>query len=254
MSNFQYKDLNICYNRVGSGSPVLLLHGWGTSGESFAPLIEGLKHTHDVIYLDFPGFGNSDEPKTPYSLGDYTDFTEAFIKALDLKDPVLIGHSFGGRVAIKLSERLAVSKMILINSAGVKPERQKNYYLKVYGYKCFRTLARLPLLSWLLKEPLEAYRSLYSSADYKSASPIMKQVLSKVVNEDLTPLLSGIKASTLLIWGDEDTSTPLSDAKKMEALIPDSGLVVFEQTGHFAYLEQAERTLAVIQNFLGGSQ
>lgn len=252
MAIFKYDDLNIYYERSGKGKTLLFLHGWGTSGDSFEPILSGLRSSFEIITLDFPGFGKSDEPKRPYNLSDYTKMTLAFMKEENLKDPVLIGHSFGGRVSIKIASEQPVSNIVLMNSAGIKPKRSGAYYFKVYGYKAFKWLAKLPLFSWVLKEPLMAYAEIYSSDDYKRATPIMKQVLSKVVNEDLTHLLPKIKASTLLLWGDLDTSTPVEDAKLMADLIPDAGMVVFDGTGHFTYLEHPEKTITIIKSFLGG--
>ena len=252
MPIYKYENLEINYIRKGNGKPVVFLHGWGTNIESFSVLTEAIAKTHEVIALDFPGFGKSQEPISPWNLDDYTQMTEKFLESLDIKNPTLIGHSFGGRVSIKLSQKMDVRGIILINSAGIKPERKSNYYFKVYGYKFFKIVASLPLLKWVLKEPLEAYRELHSSSDYKAATPIMKQVLSKVVNEDLRTLLPLIKAPTLLIWGDQDASTPIEDARLMESLIPDAGLVVYEGASHFSYLEQPERTITIINTFLGG--
>lgn len=252
MPIFTYDALQINYERSGSGKPILFLHGWGTDLQSFSCLSEPLSKFHDVISIDFPGFGKSTEPQTPWNLDDYMKMTLAFINHLNLKKPTLIGHSFGGRVSIKLSEHVDLDKIILINSAGIKPKRKSGYFLRVYGYKFFKTVASLPLLSFILKEPLEAYREIYSSSDYKQATPIMKQVLSKVVNEDLRERLSSIQVPVLLIWGDKDTSTPLEDAKLMEKLIPNAGLVVFEGAGHFSYQEQPSRALTIIETFLGG--
>lgn len=252
MPIFTYDALQINYERAGSGNPILFLHGWGTNLESFSCLFDPLAKSNDVIAIDFPGFGKSTEPMTPWSLDDYTKMTLAFIKHLNLQNPTLIGHSFGGRVSIKLCEALKLDKLILINSAGIKPKRKSGYLLRVYGYKFFKAVASLPLLSFILKEPLEAYRELYSSSDYKQASVIMKQVLSKVVNEDLRERLHSIQVPVLLIWGDKDTSTPLEDAKLMEKMIPNAGLVVFEGAGHFSYQEQPSRALTIIRTFLGG--
>ncbi len=252
MPTFTYEGLQINYTRSGSGTPLVFLHGWGTDLESFKCLSEPLAENFDVISIDFPGFGKSAEPESPWNLDDYTKMTYAFMRQLNLLKPSLIGHSFGGRVSIKLSEILELDKIILINSAGIKPKRKSGYFLRVYGYKFFKTVASLPLLNWVLKEPLEAYREIYSSSDYKQASPIMKQVLTKVVNEDLREHLNSIKVPVLLIWGDKDTSTPLEDAQLMEQLIPNAGLVVFEGAGHFSYQEQPSRTLTIIRTFLGG--
>lgn len=253
MAIFEYKTLKIHYRQMGEGPSLLFLHGWGANKETFEALMTPLSEHYQVTAIDFPGFGASDEPDFPWKLKDYTDMTESFISSLGLVSPVLIGHSFGGRVAIELTSRIKILKMVLINSAGIKPKRSMGYYLKVYGYKTIKRLAKLPLLSWVLKEPLEAYAHMHGSSDYKQASDVMKQVLSSVVNEDLKPLLPKISASTLLIWGEDDTSTPLSDAKIMESLIPDSGLIVFPGVGHFSYIEESDRTLTILRTFLGGA-
>lgn len=252
MSIFNYENLSIHYTQNGTGKPLVFLHGWGANLESFKVLTDDLVRSYQVIALDFPGFGASQEPQTPWNLTQYTEMTLAFLKHLNIEKPVLLGHSFGGRVSIKLAQKMALEKIILINSAGIKPKRKANYYLRVYGYKLFRTVASLPLFKWILKEPLDAYREIYSSSDYKQASATMKQVLSKVVNEDLRALLPQISVPTLLIWGDQDASTPIGDAREIESLIPDSGLVVYEGAGHFSYLEQPDRTITVIRTFIGG--
>lgn len=252
MPTYQYGEHKINYMREGTGQPLVFLHGWGADLTSFNVITQELTAHYEIIAIDFPGFGGSDEPSTPWSLDDYTTMTEAFIGHLGINKPTLIGHSFGGRVSIKLSQKLKLDRIVLINSAGIKPKRKASYYLRVYGYKSFKTIASLPLFSWILKEPLEAYREMYSSADYKQASPIMKQVLSKVVNEDLRHLLKKIDVPVLLIWGDKDTSTPVQDAKLMEEMIPDAGLVVYEGVGHFSYLEQPAQTVAIIKTFVGG--
>lgn len=252
MPIYQYGELNINYTREGNGMPLVFLHGWGASLDSFKVLTQALAKHYEIFAIDFPGFGLSAEPPVPWSLDDYTEMTQAFIQSFGIITPTLVGHSFGGRVSIKLSQKLALNSIILINSAGIKPSRKQSYYLRVYGYKFFKTIANLPILNWILREPLEAYRELYSSSDYKQASTTMKQVLSKVVNEDLRHILKEINVPVLLIWGDQDTSTPIEDAKLMEEMIPDAGLVTYEGAGHFSYLEQPEKTITIIKTFVGG--
>jgi len=262
MTYFNYRAHSVAYtHKVASKDansashtdlpPLLLLHGWGPSKETFDGIIKNIGNSRDIYALDFPGFGDSDEPSTPWRLDDYTDMVIAFIEAMSLKTPIVIGHSFGGRVAIKLANRVTLDKVVLTSSAGIVPKRPLSYYTKIYGYKTMRLLNHLPLLHFILKEPVKAYSEKYSSSDYKMATPMMKRILSLVVNEDLTPLLKHIKVPTLLIWGDQDTATPIEDAKLMLAKIPDSGLVTFEGAGHFAYLEQPERFNTIIKSFIG---
>jgi len=259
MADYQYNSINIHYEyyrpqsqNLSIKTPLVFLHGWGTEGNTFLPIIDHLSTNYHIYTLDFPGFGSSDEPDFAWSLDQYTDMILAFLGDMKIQSPVLIGHSFGGRVAIKLSDRVSLSKLILINSAGIKPKRHLSYYIKVYGFKLIRQMQKWPVFSYLLKEPVYAYSEKYSSADYKAASQRMKAILSKVVNDDLTKLLPAIDVPTLLIWGDSDTATPLRDAELMTELIPDSGLVVYENCGHFSYLEQAERTVKIVSSFIGG--
>ena len=120
----------------------------------------------------------------------------------------------------------------------------------MYAFKGIKFLALLPVFKWLLSEFLEEYRLKYGSADYKIATPKMRAILSKVVNEDLRPLLPEVNIPTLLVWGGKDTATPVSDAKVMEELLPQVGLVVFDHAGHYSYLDNLPGFLAVVKNFL----
>ena len=135
-----------------------------------------------------------------------------------------------------------------MDAAGIKPRHSMKYYVKVYTYKAVKHL--LPLMMGKAKgeEMLNRYRKKVGSSDYSNASEMMRRILSKVVNEDLKHVMPSIKASTLLVWGEKDT--PLSDAKKMEKLIPDAGLVEFPGVGHYSFLENPWQFDAVINSFL----
>ncbi len=241
-------------NPIAGAAPVVLLHGWGTNIQSMAVITDSLKAQHEVYSFDFPGFGLSTEPETVWDVYRYADFTESALKALNIVNPILLGHSFGGRISIILSSRMPVSKLVLVDAAGIKPKRSFNYYQKVYTYKTFKNLAKTPGLSYLFKEFVADYSKKSGSSDYQNASPIMKGILSKVVNQDLRKHMSNISAPTLLIWGTHDFDTPLADAKIMEKLIPNSGLVTLAGAGHFSYLEQPARFLTILHHFLGESQ
>lgn len=246
------EGLKVHYEVKGEGENLLILHGWGAGLESFRPVIDDLSQNFKVWALDFPGCGQTPEPQAVWSVEDYGDFVLRFIRDRGIKDPIVFGHSHGGRVAIQLASRMGCDfkKLVLIDSAGIVPERKNKYYYKVYGFKAIKTLAKLPVFNWLLKDFLEEYRLKYGSADYKAATPKMRAILSKVVNEDLRNLLPEIAMPTLLVWGGRDTATPVSDAKVMESLIPEVGLVVFENAGHYAYLDNLPGFLAVVKNFL----
>lgn len=237
------------YKTTGEGEDVLLLHGWGCNINTFNYLQTNLEKKYRVTAIDFPGFGQSAEPSSVWGVDDYTKCIEQFIEAHKLKNPVLIGHSFGGRVAILLSSRNSyVKKIILTDSAGVKPQNTKISVGKFFsGVKKISSKIIGEKATEKLAKP---FSNSLASEDYKNASPMMKEILKKVVNEDLTHVMPQIKASTLLIWGANDTATPVSDAKIMEKLIPDAGLVVFPGCGHFSFAENPAYYQTIVENFL----
>ena len=185
-----------------------------------------------------------------WGVGEYTTLVEKFARRLGIEQPVLVGHSFGGRLAIVYASCNDVDKVILVDAAGIKPRRSFKYYFKVYSYKLAKRMAPLLLGRERGQALIDKMRGKAGSSDYNNATPRMRAIMSRVVNEDLTHLLPQIKASTLLIWGTADTATPISDAQKMERLIPDAGLVAYEGAGHYSFLERPAQTKAVIASFL----
>lgn len=238
------------YSVEGEGLPVVLMHGWGCNRTTLARIENLLTPSFKVYNVDFPGFGKSSEPPTVWGVEEYTALIERFLDIEGIDNPILLGHSFGGRVGILLSSRRSVRKLILVDAAGIKPRHSMKYYVKVYTYKAVKHL--LPLMMGKAKgeEMLNRYRKKVGSSDYSNASEMMRRILSKVVNEDLKCVMPSIKCPTLLVWGTDDTATPLSDAKKMEKLIPDAGLVEFPGVGHYSFLENPWQFDAVINSFL----
>ena len=235
------------YTVEGEGAPVLILEGWGTDTTVYSSISRLLSSKYTVYTWDFPGFGKSPEPDTPWDVGAYADFTRAFIEYFAFESYTLIGHSFGGRVIFKLFEEdvpQGLSRIILIDSAGVKPADTFKKKVRRTKYKIGRRI-----LERFAPSKVEKYRLKHSSADYKAASPMMREVLKKTVSEDLTHLFSRVNVPTLLIWGKNDTATPLSDAKLMEKTIPDAGLVVMEG-GHFSFLDQPVLFSRVMASFM----
>ena len=244
-----YSDTRLHYTVEGVGRPLFLLHGWGCNGEIFNQIKPFLAESFQVITVDFAGFGKSEEPQSVWGVEEYTRSVEAIAEQEDITNPILIGHSFGGRISIVYASRNATRKVILVDAAGVKPRRSFTYYRKVYTYKLLKRLLPLLVGKQRAAKIIEERRAKSGSADYNNASPMMRAILSKCVNEDLRHLMPKIKAPTLLFWGENDTATPLSDAKRMEKLIPDAGLVVAHGTGHFSFLENQGLFTAVIKNF-----
>lgn len=245
------------YLDQGSGPAVLFLHGWGAPVETYRLLTGYLAEYCRVIAPDLPGFGGSEEPPTAWGVDGYVDFVWAFARELGLTEVILIGHSFGGRLIIKMMNRpelpFAVNKIVLIDAAGIKPKRGWRYTCKVYSFKAAKRFFSLPGIRSLFPHAIENARNRSGSADYRNASPLMRQVMSRTVNEDLTPLLGGIGVSTLLIWGEKDTATPLADGQLMEKCIPDAGLVVLPGAGHFSFADRWDQCRRVLDVYLRGS-
>lgn len=246
--------LHVNYIDEGEGAVVLLLHGWNAPAKTYRLLINAIKKTHRVIAPDLPGFGGTDAPPEPWSVDRFADFVDAFVRHLGLTEVIPIGHSNGGRILIKWVSRqqrsASIPKMILMDAAGLPPHRGPDYYLKVYSFKAVKFLCRLPGIRHLFPHAVEKARARFGSADYRAVSPVMQRSMSLAVNEDLTALLPHITVPTLLIWGEKDSATPLSDGKKMERAIPDAGLVVLKNAGHFSFVDDFFTCSRVLDSFL----
>lgn len=246
--------IKINYEQKGEGELIVLLHGWGSNIKLFANLIELLSKKYMVVAMDMPGFGESEEPPSAWCVDDYAKFVIDFLSDYDTKKVMLLGHSFGGRVIIKLNSRndlpFEITKVILVDSAGILPPKSNKKSFRTYYYKAGKAILSTGIAQKIAPDALENFRKKMGSADYAAASPLMRQVLVKTVNEDLEPLLPNIKCPTLLVWGVNDTATPLSDGEKMEKLIPDAGLVKLENAGHYSFLEQQYTFNKVMCSFM----
>lgn len=244
--------LSLHYEQYGQGEDVLLLHGWGSSLDAFAYLGSRIAKKYKVTAIDFPGFGKSDMPPEPWCVEDYAVLLLEFMNQVGLVNPIMVGHSFGGRVIIKLcgTGRVSPQKIILIDAAGVRTAPSFKTRMRT---RCFKTakwfLTRKPWAK-ACEPTLQKVRSYFGSADYNSAPPVLRQTLVRVVNEDLTHHLSSITASSLLIYGENDTTTPVAQAKIMEREIPDAGLCVIPDAGHWAMVEKAGHVAAIVESFL----
>ncbi|HCP15270.1 MAG TPA: alpha/beta hydrolase [Peptococcaceae bacterium] len=248
----QIDGIDTHYIDAGQGDTLLLLHGWGASKEAFGPVIEGLRTKYRVIALDWPGFGKTREPDRPWTVDDYRAFLEKFIMTLDLQDLTALGHSFGGRVLIKWAAMHppSLNKMILVDSAGIRAKRGVGWYVRVYSYKAGKLLLKIPVLGNRFGKAIKKLQSKAGSEDYRNASILMKQTMSKVINEDLMQFMPQIGVPTLLVWGDQDTATPLEDGRQMERLIPGAGLAVLKPAGHYSYLDQLPQFLRTVIYFM----
>jgi pimeloyl-ACP methyl ester carboxylesterase len=253
--NINIDNINANYIVEGEGETILMLHGWGSNIVPFQPLIAHLSKYYKVYALDMPGFGQSEEPATAWCVDEYVDFIIKFTKEMSISNATLIGHSFGGECIIKLANitnlPFAINKIILMGSAGIRRPKTTKQKAKIRMYKLGKWFLKLKLVKFLYPDALEQLQSRSGSADYRAASPLMRQSFVKVVNENLGEhYFNNIKPSTLLIWGENDTSTPLIDGQYMEKTIPGAGLVTIKNAGHYVFLDQTYTVHKVIDSFL----
>lgn len=220
------------YEDTGSGKVLLLLHGWGDSLNTFDSLIPYLSRFR-IIRLDLPGFGQTDNPPKPWSIDDYIAFVSAFLVKLNIDDvDILLGHSFGGRIAIKGVglNKLKCNKLILINSAGIA---KGNNFVSILSRP----------FKWL---PRGIKNSIYHAlkSDYVDREEL-KGTFANVVSEDLKKYAKMINTPTLIIWGKDDDLTPLSDGRTFNKLIVNSKLQIIDG-GHFIHQEKPKEVASLI--------
>ena len=204
----------------------MFLHGYLSSKESFYPQINYFSRRFRVTAPDLPGFGGSDRIPAAWSVGEYADWLEGFLKERGIVFPHVIAHSFGGRVAIKCLARGLIDRAVLTGCAGIVRRRTLSYHLRVKSYRLVRKFA-----------PRFA-EAKFGSAEYRSLSPLMRESYKKIVNEDLREEAKRIARPVLYLNGERDRETPLSSVKILHECTAGSQLAVLKGCGHFAHLEE----------------
>ena len=242
MAYLTIDSIHSYYTIQGEGDPVILLHGWGQNTTMMQFIQDHLSSRYQVINLDFPGFGQSEEPKRVYGVDDYAQWLRSLLQQLNITiPPILIGHSFGCRVALVYASKWPVKKMVLTGAAGIREKQSLTTQAKVKLYKLGKKVA--PKLA-------AEYAKKVGSSDYQQTSGVMRGTFVKVVNQDLKPLLPSINVETLLVFGDQDDQTPLWMGQMMEKLMPNAGLAIFKGQGHYAYFIEGARFLRVLDAFM----
>ena len=251
----------IAYRIEGEGeNRVLLSHGWGCDMKLMQPVADALKTDHRTLAVDFPGHGESGRPPEPWGVPEYAACLRELLERLSFLPCSVIAHSFGARVAawLEAEEPGIFHRIVFTGGAGIRPKPSEESKARTARYKKLKgyceTAKKIPLLGRAAENMEEKLRQKYGSRDYNALDAEMRQTFVKVVNQDLTDVYSRFHASTLLIWGDADTETPLWMAKEMEQRIPDAGLVILEGGTHFAYLEQIGRFNVIVRQFLKGDE
>lgn len=239
---FKYKNINVNYIRYGNinNQTIVLLHGWGQNIEMMKPVGDSLTD-NDIIIVDLPGHGKSEEPKEIWNLSDFVDMLHELLKSLNVQNPIFIGHSFGGKLSLLYASTYPVKKLILFGSP-FKVKKNPNS-LKVKVLKKLKTLPGLGKLAETMKKHM-------GSTDYRNASPMMRNILVRHVNTDITENVKKIKCPTIIIWGTNDQAVPLADAYELESLLPDAAVIQYDGCTHYAYLERINQTNRIIKNFI----
>lgn len=221
---FNQHTINMSYEIVNPHAKIdlIILHGWGSNKnlmkQAFSPYMDSFRH----IYIDLPGFGGSTCNLT-LQTKDYARIVELLMVHINAQKDIILGHSFGGKVALLLEPRV----LVLVASAGI------------YVRKSLKVQAKIALFKLLKLFGFTALRKLFVAEDAKNLSEPMYQTFKNVVNEDFSNEFKSYEGKALLCWGDKDSATPLSSAKKIDSLIKDSTLKVYDGD-HYFFMKNAD--------------
>ena len=229
-------NLAYFYNDIQSKNTTLFLHGWGCNLNYMLP-VSTLKNSNSLV-IDLPGFGKNKPLDYPYKLDDYIEDILLLISTNNFKITHIVAHSFGGKLAIKLSILLKIKGLILIAPSIYHKVRGPKYFIKVLTYKIIKHFKCLKKIS-----------SLMGSNDYKSLSPVMKKSMSFIINESIDNQVKKINIPTILLFGNKDKITPIYLAKKIKRKIKDCELIVLNGN-HFAYLYNKKQVIGIIESLV----
>lgn len=253
-----YHDLNVEVRGPKDAHPLLLLHGWGSSGQSMHPLAEALSESHRTHVIDLPGHGASPPPPDPWGVPEHASLLHEYIEKEIQRPVTVIGHSNGGRIGLYMagSDEHAewIERLVLISPSGVQPHRSWGYYVR----SGLATTLKTPLQ--VLPEPLHSPAMdwlrhslvwrLLGSSDYSSVTGVMRETFVKTVNHHLDDLLHRIDVPTLLFWGTEDEAVSRRQMAVLEDAIDDCGLVELDGAGHYGHLDDLPTVLSGLRHFL----
>lgn len=234
----------------GEGENVLVLHGWGDSGESWIPFAQSMASRYRCVLMDLPGAGESDPPPSTWGLADYVSCVEELIAELGLETFVLVGHSFGGKIASALAAKrpAGLNGLILVAASGVQGKRL-SILARIYLFKFLKLL--LKPCGQFGRSATEYLRSVFGSRDYVHAGS-MREVMVRALNENIVSRLSLINVPTIVIWGNNDTELPVSLSKRFAKRIANSREHTIWDSGHFPHVEKTGEMKHIIERFLDG--
>ena len=237
------QDINTVYKVIGEGRPFLILHGWGSNSDRWLKIAEQISDRgFKVLILDLPGFGKSDALQRPWNLNNYVEWVENFIKRLNLTDFYLLGHSFGGALAVKLAVKhpQEIKKLFLVSAACVRKKTGPKGYLKNFFARISKIVKLFYFLPYYGLFRKAVYKFIIRKSDYVYVEGMMKETYLNVVSEDLSFHLPFIKIPTIIVWGSKDDITPIEQAHFIAKQINNSKLAVVQGAGHDLNRKQPE--------------
>jgi len=249
-----YKNNNFSfyYEKYGDNpKTILILPGWGYTRETFRGIIQQFQKDYTIYIVDYPYFGNSPIPNKELTIYDYAETFYNFISELGIINPIIMAHSFGGRITSLLIGKynLKIDKIILIDVAGIKRRKKLNVYLKEKIYKLLKRLIKiLPKKRQLIMQKKLLQK--FASEDYMNLPIIMKKTFQNIIKVNLKKYYKKIPSETLILWGEKDIDTPLKDAKLLNKIIKNSELIIFKNTTHYSYLYNENLTIKILNSFL----
>lgn len=249
---YNQDDYSIYYEKYGQKEKtILILPGWGDTRKTFAYLISKLQENFTIYIIDYPGFGNSPFPEKDLTIYDYTNIIRSFMYEKEITNPIIIAHSFGGRIATLLAGyyKEKIDKLILIDTAGIKRRKKFKVWIKELTYKLLKKFKKI-----LPPSQKEKYHKkllqIFGSRDYTALPNNMNKTFQNIIKEDLKYYLPYIDVETLILWGEKDNDTPLKDGKLIQKKIKDSALIIYPKATHYSYLEQPNLTYKIIESFI----
>ncbi|MEK7571428.1 MAG: alpha/beta hydrolase [Patescibacteria group bacterium] len=245
-------QIKVFYQENGTGEKyMLLLHGWGQSHAFWEDVINRFEKEYHIYTLDLPGFGQSYEPPKMWKIEDYANFVHAFAIKLNIQNPIIIGHSFGGRIAAFYASKYPVDKLILYSNGGLPPQSLQ----KKLSRHVFRQLSRIG--KHLFPNQLyKLHTVLFRPKQYRNELQITKQKSQRMLDiyiqgpQDLTDQIKKITTDTLIISGRKDHLGEPSMGKRLHRLIKNSQLLEIPEATHFAHLERPNEFYEAVEKFL----
>lgn len=239
---YSLKDIN--YRIYGEGEDALLIHGWGQSTYQMLPIAHILKG-YRCLVIDLPGFGESLTPKNVLTIKDYAHVIHKLCVKLKFKPSLVIGHSFGGKIAYAYAQNHRVDNLVLAAPSLIKPTKTLLQKSKIILYKLLKKINKCT------NNKLQKYMNKLGSKDFQNSHGIMRRIMVCAVNSYYDDSLVDYQGKVLLVYGNNDKITPLKEGKKICNKIPNATLKIIKNGDHFAYLEKRYTFIRYIEEFIG---